>query len=149
MLVDIGSGTTNLSIIEDGEIQHVAVIPMGGVHITNDLAIGLKTDLEVAEAVKIKYARLGDEIDKPVRVTIENQQYHTFSSGMVNMIVEARVEELFEFVEKELQRAHRSRKLPGGVVIVGGFANCRIGASAQPAGSITTDMDFVCSFRIL
>ena len=45
-VIDIGAGTTNLSGIEDGEIQHVAVIPMGGVHITNDLAIGLEdTDL--------------------------------------------------------------------------------------------------------
>ncbi len=120
-VLDIGAGTTNLSIIEDGEIQHVAVIPMGGIHITNDLAIGLKTDLEVAEVVKIKHAKLGDDMDRPLRVTVDDE-HHNFSSGMVNMIVEARVEELLEFVEKELQRAHRSRKLPGGVVIVGGTA---------------------------
>jgi len=120
-VIDIGAGTTNLSVIEDGEIQHVAVIPMGGVHITNDLAIGLKTDLEVAEAVKLKHARLGDDTDKPLRITVEEKAYN-FSAGDVNMIVEARVEELFEFVEKELQRIHRARKLPGGIVIVGGSA---------------------------
>jgi len=120
-VIDIGAGTTNLSVIEDGEIQHVAVIPMGGTHITNDLAIGLKTDLDVAEAVKLKYARLGDDSDKPVRVTVDDHA-HNFSGGEVNMIVEARVEELLEYVEKELQRIHRSRKLPGGVVIVGGTA---------------------------
>jgi len=118
-VLDIGAGTTNLSVIEDGEIQHVAVIPMGGTHITNDLAIGLKTDLEVAEAVKVKHARLGDETDKPLRVTVDDTAYN-FSGGEVNMIVEARVEELLEYVEKELQRIHRARKLPGGVVIVGG-----------------------------
>jgi cell division protein FtsA len=120
-VLDIGAGTTNLTVIEDGEIQHVAVIPMGGTHITNDLAIGLKTDLDVAEAVKIKYARLSDDSDKPVRITVDDTT-HNFSGGMVNMIVEARVEELLEFVEKELQRIHRSRKLPGGVVITGGTA---------------------------
>jgi cell division protein FtsA len=120
-VIDIGAGTTNLSVIEDGEIQHVAVIPMGGTHMTNDLAIGLKTDLEVAEAVKVKHARLGDESDKPVRVTIDDVAYN-FSGAEVNMIVEARVEELLEYVEKELQRIHRSRKLPGGIVIVGGSA---------------------------
>ncbi len=120
-VLDIGAGTTNLSVIEDGEIQHVAVIPMGGTHITNDLAIGLKTDLEVAEAVKLKHARLGDDSDKPLRVVVEDVA-HNFSGGMVNMIVEARVEELLEYVEKELQRIHRARKLPGGVVIVGGTA---------------------------
>jgi cell division protein FtsA len=120
-VIDIGAGTTNLSVIEDGEIQHVAVIPMGGTHITNDLAIGLKTDLDVAEAVKVKYARLGDDTDKLVKIS-QDGATHEFSGGMVNMIVEARVEELLEFVEKELQRIHRSRKLPGGVVITGGTA---------------------------
>lgn len=118
-VLDIGAGTTNLSVIEDGEIQHVAVIPIGGTHITNDLAIGLKTDLDVAEAVKLKYARLGDESDKPVRVTVDDKAFN-FSGGEVNMIVEARVEELLEFVDKELQRIHRARKLPGGIVLVGG-----------------------------
>jgi cell division protein FtsA len=120
-VIDIGAGTTNLSVIEDGEIQHVAVIPMGGTHITNDLAIGLKTDLDVAEAVKIKYARLGDATDKPVRVSSDDVTYN-FSGAEVNMIVEARVDELLEYVEKELQRIHRARKLPGGIVIVGGTA---------------------------
>lgn len=120
-VLDIGAGTTNLSVIEDGEIQHVAVIPMGGTHITNDLAIGLKIDLDVAEAVQLKHARLGDDGDKPVRVTVD-EKTHNFSGAEVNMIVEARVEELLEYVEKELQRIHRARKLPGGVVIVGGTA---------------------------
>lgn len=118
-VLDIGAGTTNVSVIEDGEIQHVAVIPMGGTHITNDLAIGLKTDLEVAEQVKLKYARLNDESDKGIRIVVD-ETAHTFSGAEVNMIVEARVEELLEYVEKELQRIHRARKLPGGVVIVGG-----------------------------
>jgi len=118
-VLDIGAGTTNLSVIEDGEVQHVAVLPIGGTHITNDLAIGLKTDLDVAEAVKVKYARLGDDSDKPLRITIDNRVYN-FSGGEVNMIVEARVEELLEYVEKELQRIHRARKLPGGAVLVGG-----------------------------
>jgi cell division protein FtsA len=120
-VLDIGAGTTNLSVIEDGEIQHVAIIPMGGMHITNDLAIGLRTDLEVAEAVKLKHARLGDESDKALRVVVDDAAYN-FSGAEVNMIVEARVEELLEYVEKELQRIHRSRKLPGGVVLVGGTA---------------------------
>lgn len=121
VVVDIGAGTTNLAVIEDGEIQHIAVIPMGGTHITNDLAIGLKTDLDVAEQVKLKHARIGDTTDKTFRTIVDGTGY-TFEQIETNMIVEARVEELLEYVDKELQRIHRSRKLPGGVVIVGGTA---------------------------
>jgi cell division protein FtsA len=75
----------------------------------------------VAEAVKLKHARLGDESDKALRVVVDDVA-HNFSGAEVNMIVEARVEELLEYVEKELQRIHRARKLPGGVVMVGGTA---------------------------
>lgn len=120
-VIDIGAGTTNLVVIEDGEIQHVAVIPMGGTHITNDLAIGLRTDLDVAEQVKLKHVMLGDTTDKTYRIIVEGTGY-TFEQTETNMIVEARVEELFEYVDKELNKIHRSRKLPGGIVIVGGSA---------------------------
>lgn len=120
-VIDVGAGTTNLVVIEDGEIQHVAVIPMGGTHITNDIAIGLKTDLEVAEQVKLKHVMLGDTTDKTYRIIVDGSGY-TFEQAETNMIVEARVEELLEYVDKELSKIHRSRKLPGGVVIVGGSA---------------------------
>jgi cell division protein FtsA len=121
VVLDIGAGTTNLAVIEDGEMQHVAVIPLGGTNITNDLAIGLKTDLDVAEAVKLKHAKLGDTSDKNVKVVLNNTT-HEFNNAEVAMIVEARVEEILEYVDKELARIHRSRKLPGGVVLVGGTA---------------------------
>src|SRR6185312_394049 len=64
LLLDIGSGTTNLIVLEDGEVQHIAVLPIGGQHITNDLAIGLKTDIDVAEAVKVEHADLHREPKK-------------------------------------------------------------------------------------
>lgn len=122
LLLDIGAGTTNLVVLEDGEVQHVAVIPIGSMHITNDLAIGLKTDLDVAEAVKVKFASLAADAPKrDIRIKIHNQD-HIFKAEEVAMITEARVEELFEYVQKELVRIHRAHKLPGGVVIVGGAA---------------------------
>jgi cell division protein FtsA len=121
VLLDIGAGTTNLVIIEDGEVQHVAVIPMGGINITNDLAIGLKTDLAVAEAVKLKHATL--MLPDYDTVTIKHDgKEHTFAKSDIHMIVEARIDELFEYVDKELRKVGRSRKLPGGVVLVGGSA---------------------------
>ena len=120
VLLDIGAGTTNLVVMEDGEVQHVAVLPIGGMHITNDLAIGLKTDLDVAELVKVRHATLGANVPKrDIRVKV-NDQDHVFKAEDVAMITESRVEELLDYVDKELNRIHRSHKLPGGVVLVGG-----------------------------
>jgi cell division protein FtsA len=121
VLIDIGAGTTNLIVVEDGEVQHVAVLPIGGVHITHDLAIGLKTDLDVAERVKIEHAQLSPPKKLTASVTIGSAT-HTFPMDEVLMITEARVEELLEYVDKELHKIRRSRKLPGGVVITGGTA---------------------------
>jgi cell division protein FtsA len=121
LLLDIGAGTTNILVIEDGEVQHIAVLPVGGVHITNDLAIGLKTDLDIAEQVKLKYGSL-----KPTKIQQASVEHagkrHQFDIDTVQMIIEARIDELLEYVDKELKKIHRSQKLPGGVVLVGGSA---------------------------
>lgn len=119
-LIDIGSGTTNLIVFEDGEVQHVAVLPIGGQHITNDLAIGLKTDLDVAEMVKLQHADLRATKSKPSATVKFNGQTYNFDFDRVSMIVEARIEELLEYIEKELQKIKRAKKLPGGIVITGG-----------------------------
>jgi cell division protein FtsA len=121
-LFDIGAGTTNLIVFEDGEVQHIAVLPLGGQHITNDLAIGLKTDLDLAETVKLQYATMRPN-SKTNTVTVKNaDKSHIFDAAEINMIVEARVDELFEYADKELHKIKRSRKLPGGVTLTGGTA---------------------------
>lgn len=120
VLLDIGAGTTNMVVLEDGEVQHVAVLPIGGMYITNDLAIGLRTDLDVAEAVKVKFASLiPQKVTRDLRLKIRDQEF-IFKAEEIAMITEARVDELFEYVNKELVRIHRAHKLPGGVVLVGG-----------------------------
>lgn len=121
LLLDIGAGTTNMVVVEDGEVQHVAVLPVGGINITNDLAIGLKTDLDIAEKVKVEHASLEEKRSSLKQVKVDDGgKSHFFETELIYMITEARVEELLELVDKELKRIHRSRKLPGGVVIVGG-----------------------------
>jgi cell division protein FtsA len=150
LLLDIGAGTTNLVVIEDGEVQYVSVLPIGGLHITNDLAIGLKTDLNIAELVKVQHATLeGDLSSDTIGMSHDGKDYQ-FSSEEIRMVVEARVEELLEYVDKELKKIGRSRKLPGGVVVVGGtaklpgiaeFARERLGLAArlgqlQPLGGL-------------
>jgi cell division protein FtsA len=120
-VVDIGAATTNLVVIEDGEVEHIAVIPMGGGHITNDLAIGLKTDLDVAELVKLKHASLSKAVSGETSF-VKNGEELRFDREVMRIIVGARVEEILELVERELKKIHRSRKLPGGVTFVGGTA---------------------------
>lgn len=118
-VVDIGAATTNLVVIEDGEVEHIAVIPMGGTHITNDLAICLKAELDVAELVKIKHASLSKKVTGETSFVHKGEELR-FDRDMMRMIVEARVEEILEFVDREFKKIRRSRKLPGGVVLVGG-----------------------------
>ncbi|MDB5175296.1 MAG: Cell division protein FtsA [Candidatus Saccharibacteria bacterium] len=121
-LIDIGAGTTNLIVFEDGEVQHIAVLPIGGQHITNDLAIGLKTDLDVAEAVKLQHADL-HTIPKKMNAMIKvGDKAYSFQFETISLIIESRVEELLEYVDKELHKIKRSRKLPGGIVLTGGTA---------------------------
>lgn len=122
LLLDIGAGTTNMVVVEDGEVQHVGVIPVGSMFLTNDLAIGLKTDLDIAEAVKLQHAALGPHAKIGTVSMSINKKNYTFDAEEVAMITEARVEELFELVNKELKKIHKAQKLPGGVVIVGGMA---------------------------
>lgn len=118
-VLDIGAATTNLIVIEDGEVEHVAVIPMGGNHITNDLAIGLKIDLDIAEEVKIRHASLAKNSIGQASF-VQNGETHRFDKEMMRIIAEARVEEILEYADKELKKIHRSRKLPGGIVLTGG-----------------------------
>jgi cell division protein FtsA len=121
-LIDIGAGTTNLIVFEDGEVQYVAVLPIGGQHITNDLAIGLKTDIDVAEQVKVQHADLHLNPKKTTATVKVGDKTHNFQFEQIAMVVEARVDELLEYVDKELQKIKRSRKLPGGIIISGGTA---------------------------
>ncbi len=127
VLVDIGAGTTNVVVFEEAEVQHVAVIPMGGINITNDLAIGLKTDIPVAEVIKQKFAAALEDrrLSREVSVTISDDEKVQFDRAVIGMIVQARLDEIFELVDHELHKIGRSKKLPGGVVITGGGAHIK------------------------
>ncbi len=123
-VIDIGSTTTNLITIEDGDVQQVSVLPIGGTHITNDLAIGLRTELKVAEAVKRHYKYLGENSKtrpKHIKVLVSRQE-HVFLTKDIELIISARLAELFDAVDKELSKIGLSKKLPGGVCLTGGTA---------------------------
>lgn len=126
VIINIGGSTTSLAVFEDGDLLHLAVLPVGGAHITNDIAIGLRTSIEVAEAVKLQYGSAiahavnkKDEIDLGM---IDSQEEGMVSQHHVVEIIEARLEEIFSFVNTELKNIGREGLLPGGVVLTGGGA---------------------------
>jgi len=125
VVIDIGGATTNVAIYEEGDLQYTAVIPIGGINITNDLAIGLKTDPEIAEQLKIDYASAKFNHDSSGVSIKHNEQIYNFDISDMDEIVEARLEELFELVNKELQRAGRAGKLPNGAILTGGSAKLK------------------------
>lgn len=124
-VIDFGGATTSIAIYEEGDLQYTAVIPVGSNNITNDLAIGLKTDPEVAELVKLQHVTAVSGRDsKKVSVKYEKET-HEFVTSEIDEIVEARLEELFEDINAELKKAGRKGKLPNGVVLVGGGAQLK------------------------
>lgn len=128
VLIDFGGTTINLAVFEEGDLQHVAVLPVGSVNITNDLAIGLRTDLDIAEQVKLQYAtgaaKEGKDALKAITVAHGNEKLQ-FDADEVDMIVGARLDEIFEMIDDELRNIQRAGKLPGGAVLVGGGANLK------------------------
>lgn len=119
VVIDIGASTTNLVVVEEGEIEHIGVIPIGGINFTNDLAIGLKTELDIAEQVKLKFASLEPETESAAVLNRGGQEYF-FDRSLMRVVVSSRMEELLELVDKELKKVHKSGRLPGGAVFVGG-----------------------------
>ena len=122
--IDIGKTSTGVSVFEDGGIIHSAVVPVGAGHITNDIAIGLRTSIDVAEKIKLEYGTtLVKEMNKKDRIDlskISKDEEGTFTRKYIAEIIEARVEEIFIMVDKELKKIDRSGMLPAGVVITGG-----------------------------
>lgn len=124
-VIDLGGATTSVAVYEEGDLQYVGVIPMGGINITNDLAIGLKTDPEIAEKVKIAHAvAISRESAAGISMK-EGDEIHSFNSSEIDEIVGARLDEIFEHIQKELKKAGRAGRLPSGVVLTGGTANLK------------------------
>lgn len=123
VLVNIGSTTTSIVVFEEGDVIHTAVLPLGSDHITSDLAIGLRTSVDVADRVKIE---CGDALPKDLskKDEINLIEYGgedvLVSRKYVAEIIEARVEEIFEKVDDELKSIDRSGMLPSGAVMTGG-----------------------------
>jgi len=123
-MIDIGGGTTDLAIFLNGTVWYTAVIPIGGNQLTNDIAVGLRTDPHIAEEMKRKYGvALAERVD--VNEMIKLQTFGSASGEPVSRrflceIIEARVRELFMLVREEIRNAGYQGVLPAGIVLTGG-----------------------------
>ncbi|MBI3256090.1 MAG: cell division protein FtsA, partial [Candidatus Andersenbacteria bacterium] len=125
VLVDLGAGTTSMAVYEENRLLHTAVLPLGSSHITNDIAIGLRTSIDIAEAIKMEHGTaLADEVKASETIVVEGDgtEVESVSRKEVANIISARLEEIFLFVDRELKRINRSGLLPAGVVLTGGGA---------------------------
>ena len=127
-VVDIGAATTKVVVFEEGDILHVAVLAIGADHVTGAIAICLQTSLEVAERLKLDIGSANPETfekDDNINLRDFGGEDQTFSKKYIAQIIEARVEEIFKKVDKELQKINRSGLLQAGLVLVGGGAKLK------------------------
>ncbi len=125
-VLDIGAGTTGLAVFEEGDIIHLAVFPIGSSHITNDIAIGLKADIDIAERIKQEYGIASPEwISKREVIDISSTSGIplVFSRKDLAEIIEARLSEIFDQVAKEFKKMSKEILLPAGIILTGGGAN--------------------------
>ncbi|MEO0128968.1 MAG: cell division protein FtsA [candidate division WOR-3 bacterium] len=125
-LLDIGGGTTDLAIFYDGSIRYSQVIPLGGEYITNDIAIGIRTPHNQAEAIKKKYATLAlreEEKQEEIKVPgIGGREDRVITKETLYNIISPRVEEILMIANREIKKSGFSDVLGAGVVITGGTA---------------------------
>lgn len=119
--IDIGAQTTSLAVFEETELRRIAVVPMGSAHITNDLAIGLQVEVDLAEKIKTECAAVGNGVDMGEIFSVDwDDEIHHFKARDVDMIVRARLEEIFEKLAKALRKMGQHSRLPSGIVLGGG-----------------------------
>jgi cell division protein FtsA len=124
VVVDFGAGGTSLAVYEEGKLLRAACIPIGSVHITNDIAIGLRTNLDVAEMIKIKYGSCEPEKIRDSEsinlATLDPGETERVARKHVAEIIEARVAEILHAVQEELKQINKDGLLPAGAVFTGG-----------------------------
>jgi cell division protein FtsA len=123
-LVDIGGGTTDIAIFVDGAIKHTSVLSLGGNHLTNDIAVGLRTPMAEAERIKQKYGCCLSSLvgkDETIEVpSVGGRKPRVLSRQLLCEILEPRVEEIFTLVNREIVKSGLEDLIASGIVITGG-----------------------------
>ncbi len=128
MHLDFGGGTSSLTIFEEADLLHSAVLPIGSKHITNDLAVALRTSMDVAERVKLEHAAtsFGEDLRRSGNIDLSSvigEENFQLPKKQLMRVVDARTGELLDMVTNELKKSGRNGMLPAGVVVSGGGAN--------------------------
>ena len=125
-LVDVGGGTTDIAVFKDGAIRHTAVIPIAGDHVTNDIAVALRTPAQYAEEIKIKYACALAKLvapDETIEVpSVGDRPPRRLARQTLGEVVEPRYEELLTLVQAELRQSGYEDLIAAGMVLTGGSA---------------------------
>ena len=124
-LIDIGCGTTDVAIFTEGTIKHTAVIPIGSQMITNDIRIILCTSLDAAEQIKIQYGCVSSNQDMDLKIpvpSVSDKPDTETSKTIVSQIITARINEIFDAIQKEINDSGYSNKIRAGLVFTGGGA---------------------------
>jgi len=123
-LVDVGGGTADIALFAEGAIVHTSVLPLGGGHVTNDIAVGLRTPLESAEGIKKKYGcaltELVNENDTMEVPSVGGREPRILSRQLLVKIIQPRIEEIFEHIRREIARSGYWDSLAAGAVLTGG-----------------------------
>ena len=123
-VINIGGPTTSIAVYERGEVVHTTTLLIGSEHVTNDIAIGLRTSIDVAERVKREFGHCrASDISKKEVIDLSalgQKESEIVKLHYIAEIIEARMSEIFEKIDDELARIHRSQLLPAGAVFTGG-----------------------------
>lgn len=124
-LIDIGGGTTSFAIFEEGVMLHAGVIPVGATHITNDIAIGLRTSIDLAEVIKVHHGTANPDAvgSKELDLSkLDKNEEGKVALKYVSEIIDARLNEILIMIRDEMRKVGREGMLPAGVVFTGGGA---------------------------
>lgn len=126
VLIELGGGTTGVVVFEESDLLHTTILPVGAGHVTNDIAIGLRTAVDVAEIVKLEYGTaLASAVKKDEEINLakihKNEVGHVSRHHLAE-IIQARLEEIFSMVNKQLKSIGRDGQLPAGAILTGGGA---------------------------
>ncbi|GAW92139.1 actin-like ATPase [Calderihabitans maritimus] len=127
VLIDIGGGTTEIALFDEGTLWYTAVLPVGGDLVTSDLAVGLRTPLAQAEEIKKKHGCVLAELmpsDELVEIpNVGKQEFRRVSRKTIASIIEPRILEILALIKERIYDSGYKGMLPGGVVLTGGVAS--------------------------